>query len=198
MGDPRADLPSGLGGDQRQPGAAQDVQEALGWGMLSMSPRSRNPAWGTAQPGQRVMAAGAVVHEPREEQLHALQLPPPHPVPGAQPVAGRVAAVPVDGVDPGEPGGAQLIECLAPVIADVRVEETRQIRDVRPGCRGWPGPGMRRGVQGLRQAGEQLVAGTGQDGIQVRGDLLSVADQPLQGEPGHEVDRRRNLGKRPH
>jgi hypothetical protein len=37
---------------------------------------------------------------------------------------------------------------------------------------------MRAGaVQGLLQAGEQLVAGAGQGDVQVRGDLPGVADQ---------------------
>jgi hypothetical protein len=92
------------------------------------------------------------------------------------------------GVDAGEPGGAQLIEGLAPVIADVRVEEARQIRDVRPGCCVWPEPGMRAcaaGVQGQRQAGEQLVAGADQDGIQVGRDPRGMTDQqhPAAGFP---------------
>ncbi len=180
MGHPGADPPGGLGGDQRsvQPRAAQDVQDPLGWRHVQLEPVQPEPGLGAAQPGQGVTAAGAVVHEPGQKQLHALVADRgwPRCGAGAQPVAGRVPPVPVDGVDAGEPGGAQLIEGLAPVIADMRVEEARQIRGVRPGsgCRVWPEPGMRAcaaGVQGLRQAGEQLVTGAGQDGIQVRRDL---------------------------
>src|SRR5580704_6032582 len=98
------------------------------------------------------MAAGAVVHEPGQEQLHALAGDRRRGRfgAGAQPVTGRVPPVPVDGVGPGEPGGAELGECLAPVVADMRVEETRQVRGVRPGPGrpAWPGPGTRaRGLE---------------------------------------------------
>ena len=110
VGDPRADPPGGLGDDQRgvQPWAAQDVQEALGWGDVEHKPVQPEPGLGAAQPGQRVMAAGAVVHEPGQEQLHALAGDRRRARfgAGAQPVTGRVPPVPVDGVGPGEPGPA--------------------------------------------------------------------------------------------
>jgi len=59
------------------------------------------------------------------------------------------------------------------------VEETPQVRDVRHvlGCRIWLELRTRARagqVQGLRQAGEQMAPGTGQDGIQMRGDLPGV------------------------
>ena len=71
-------------------------------------------------------------------------------------------------------------------MADMRVEEARQIFGVSPGsgCRIWPGPGMRvcaAGIEDLRHAGGHLVAGAGQDGGQLGRDLRGVAGQQQPG-----------------
>ena len=83
-------------------------------GDVQLEPVQPEPGLSTAQPGQGVSAARAVMHQPGQEQLHALVAGRGRPGCGAsaQPVAGSLAGVPVDGIGPGEPGGAQLIHAL--------------------------------------------------------------------------------------